>query len=417
MKFKVGTVKSKADITRTGLFKVNFGTTEEGKEINEPVRYVSPYGNNKEGFIALPPVGAQVLVVEAEEVSKKGDVLRGFYYLGSVMGAITGMNQASPLTPTEADNQTPDTSYVDKSSPGQHGPPLATSSVAQIKPEETGWLPERFKDMYDGKGIIPEAMGFANHRADTFKIADRYNNTSKASNPFQDYTIGIESGNGKSIQAVDSPIIDGIVMKNEHRGKDFFIWSSGMSKESTFSQGEWYMRTHGPVNMHSLFNRMHLWIDDGLNIEIENQSTPGKSYGPGENAGPPPFAGGMSVQSGLGSPYEGTRQAQFGNESTGCVQIESRWNNISAKALGDDSVIYVYAPEPNSKVIVETGGTVDISAEKKVTLQSKEAVEIIGETVRISSNSDMDVNARNNIYIDGAQVRMNDTGSTPPPPY
>ena len=224
------------------------------------------------------------------------------------------------------------------------------------------------------------------------------------------------SGAGKRIQAVDSPIVDGIVMTNEHRGKDFFIWSTGNSKESTFSEGEWYMRTHGPVNMHSLFNRMHLWVDDGLNIEITNYSTPNLAYGPGVNAGPKAGSG-MPLSSGLGNPYEGTRRGQFGNDTTGCVQIESLWNNISAKAMADDSVVYVYAPGENTKVIVETGGTVDISAEKKITLQSKEAVEIIGETVRISSNTQMDINATDVVYIDGSQVRLNDTGSTPPPPY
>ena len=412
MKFKVGIVKSKADFSRTGQFKVNFGSVEAGKEIYEPVRYVSPFGNTKEGFIAIPPEGAQVLVVEADKVGATGDILRGNYYMGSVMGAITGGNQASPITSTEAANQTPDTSYNDKSTPGQHGPPLATSSVAQNKPEDSGWLPERLKDAYDAKGIIPEVMGLSNARADALRIASRYNNTSKASVPFQDYTIGIMSGAGKRIQAVDSPIVDGIVMTNEHRGKDYFIWSTGSSKESPFSEGEWYMRTHGPVNMHSLGNCMHLWIDDGLNIEIENRS---KTNGWNDSEG----SGGsvMTVQSGLGSSYENTRQGQVGNETTGCIQLHSHHNNISAKAMADDSVIYVYAPGENTKVIVETGGTVDISAEKKVTLQSKEAVEIIGETVRISSNTQMDINAKDVVYIDGSQVRLNDTGSTPPPPY
>ena len=409
MKLKIGTVKSKADISRTGIFKVSFGLTENGKDLTEDVRYVSPFGNSKEGFIAIPPVGATVLVAHEPDVAVKGNKFRGYFYLGSIMGTITGRNQQA--LPTPPNNKAPSTKYVDKTSQGQHGPPLGPNEVAQIKPEQKGWLPERFKDMYQAKGIMPEAMGFTNHRGDAFKIADRSNNTSKSSNPFQDYAIGIMSGSGKRIQAVDSPIVDGIVMTNEHRGKDFFIWSTGLSPESPFAQGEYHMRTHGPVNLYTLYNRFHIWVEDGLNIEIENKSTPSRSYGPGINGGPPaippaPPVGGLP-NGGLGG-YEATRKGVYGNQTTGCIQILSHYNNVSTKALGDDSVIYIEAPGPNSKVIIDTEGTCDIRARGKLTLQSDTEVEINAPIVDINGSDNLELNGGLVTIDGGEQVRIND---------
>tara|TARA_R110002051_G_scaffold292950_2_gene357885 strand:- start:478 stop:1716 length:1239 start_codon:yes stop_codon:yes gene_type:complete len=403
MQLKTGTVKSKADLSRTGLFKVSFGLSDKGKDLLEDVKYVSPFGNATEGWVAIPPVGARVLVCHEPNVANLGDEFRGYFYLGSIMGAITGVNQQSPTDPEEANKQTPNTDYVPKTKPGQHGPPLGTNQVAQIKESEAGWLPERFRDMYDAKGIIPEVMGFSNHRGDAFKISDRSNNSSKSSDPFQDFAIGLMSGSGKRLQLVDSPIVDGMVYSNEHRGKDFFIWSSGSSPESPFAEGEYHMRTHGPVNLYTLWNRFHIWVEDGLNIEIENKSTPSKSYGPGANAGP---KGGGLPNGGMGG-YESTRKRVYGNETTGCVQILSHWNNISTIALGDDSVIYIEAPGPNSKVIIDTEGTCDIRSKGKLTLQSDTQVEINSPQVTINGSSEVDING-GVVYIDGGDVRLND---------
>jgi len=60
--------------------------------------------------------------------------------------------------------------------------------------------------MYDGKGITPEAIGITNNGGDAFKISERYNSTERSKHPFQDFRVGIMSGNGKRIEAVDSPI-------------------------------------------------------------------------------------------------------------------------------------------------------------------------------------------------------------------
>ena len=59
------------------------------------------------------------------------------------------------------------------------------------------------------------------------------------------------------------------------------------------------------------------------------------------------------------------------------------------------------------KVIVESGGTVDIVAQGKVTLQSNTQVEINSPLVTINGSTDVDING-GVVHIDGGQVRLND---------
>lgn len=398
MELKIGTVKSKADATQTGLFSVAFGAVVNGNEIIEDVHYVSPYGNTQEGAIFIPPVGAQVIVGYEPNATSDGS-LTGYFYLGSVMGAIAGGNQQDRTDSEEKESPTPSNEYVPKNKPGQHGPPLAKDQVATIPEEEYDWLPERFKGIYEGKGVIPEQQGFTNHRGDAVQISSRYNSTSESQDPFQDYSIGIQSGNGKRIQAIDSPTVDGIVMTNEHKGKNYFIWSSSGKTDSPFAEGEYHMRTHGPVNMYTLKNNMRFWVEDGLNLQIYNKSTGSLQYGFfAHSKNPPPGNGG----------YKATRRNRFGNTTTGCIELVSDHNNIHLIAKEDDSVIHLHTPGTNSKIIIDGGGSVDVVAAGKLTLQSDTEVEINAPVVDINGSSSANINGGIVTIDGGPQVRIND---------
>jgi len=393
LRLKVGTVMSQGDVGRTGRFTVAFRLPGELGIQEESVRYVTPYGNREAAFVAIPLANSQVLCAYEDDIVGTGDEVGGYYYLGSVMGDIPGLNAALPEDSSEIEN--PSSDYVSKDKPGLFGPDVQKDQTPMpIQTENPTW-PDAFKDMYEGKGIIPEAIGLTNYRGDAFKITSRYNSSQKNSpDPFQDWRLGMYSGSGKKIELVDSPIVDGIVMSNEHKGKDFFIWSSGMSKDSPFSEGEYHMRTHGPVNLYTLVNNFHIWVEDGLNIEIENKSTPSKSYGPGINADP--TGGGMKAADGGGSntdEYEEGRQGKYGNESTGCIQLKSKYNNISLQASGSDSVVYVEAPGNEAKVIVDCGGSVDIVSQGKATVQSNTEVEVNAPLVDINGSDTVEVTA------------------------
>ena len=384
------------DFTQTGVFKVAFKLASGDNPIEEPVRYVSPYGNNKAAFVGIPPVGSQVLCVYEDAVAEEGDTAKGYYYLGSVMGLIPGSNKSVPRAenpPTES----PPTPYVPKNKPGMAGPDIPEGKAPMTLKKDQGPWPERFKDLYDGKGVVPEKVGFTTMRGDAVTIANRYK-SNKGNKPFQDHKVSLMSGSGKRVELVDSPIVDGIVMTNEHRGKDYLIWSTGMSPQSPFAEGEYHMRTHGPVNLYTLANRFHVWVEDGLNIEVENKSTGSKAYG--DALGGPI----LNASHGLGDPgnggYQASRAGIYGNETTGCIQLWSHHNNISLSALEQDSVINIHTPGIHSRVIVDSAGTVDIVAKRKVTIQSDEEVEINAPIV--------DINGSNTVYIDGGpNVHLN----------
>jgi len=423
VRLKVGTVMSKADFTETGLFKVAFKLGDGKYSRWESVRYVTPYGSDKAAMIMIPEDGSQVLVAYEDEVAKESGMIRGYYYLGSVMGHIPGMNRG--ISPEETEEGTYSTAYVDKDKEGLAGPPIGQGSAARPAggiweqmfgggsgpntPQNWSHWPSRFQRMYDAKGVIPEQYGLETLRGDSWMISNRYKGN-KGQRPYQDHRVGFHSGSGKRLELVDSPIVDGIVMTNEHRGKDFFIWSTGLSNQSPFAAGEYHMRTHGPVNLYTLLNRFHIWIEDGLNIEIENKSTSKSAYGSDLHTNPDgryeaqfnPFADNIPAN-GLGDPgnggYYASRAGKFGNETTGCIQLLSHHNNISLSAMEVDSVIHIHAPGPHSKVIVETGGTVDIIADRKITIQSKEEVEINAPLV--------DINGSDNVYIDGERIDLN----------
>jgi len=415
LRLKTGTVITQADVTQTGKFLVSFKLSDgEGYE-EEPVRYVTPYGNTEAAFVAIPMVGSQVLCAYEDDVASEGDRIKGYYYLGSLMGDIPGTNESLPAPGTEPP---PSNDYVPKDKTGTFGPETGEFETAMQKPEKVPSFPSAFKDMYAGKGIIPEAIGLSNHRGDAFKISSQYDSVSKSKDPFQNYSVGMQSGSGKQFKLVDSPIVNGIVMTNEHKGKDYFIWSSAGSKDSPFSAGEYHMRTHGPVNMYTLSNRFHMWVEDGLNVDIENKSTGKAAYGDTSTNGDGRVDFEGAPSNGLGDPgtggYSG-RKGVFGNETTGCIKLRSHHNNISLEAEAQDSVIFVSAPGPHSRIIVESGGSVDIVAKGKITLQSDIEVEITAPTVDINGSTTVDINGTDVTINGGPNINLNSTPVYDPP--
>jgi hypothetical protein len=425
LRAKIGTVFSNADISKTGRFEVAFYLPGDGvgPPRTESVRYVSPMGNSNQAFIAIPPTGSQVLCLYEDDIGgAAGDMMPGYYYVGSLMGDIPGLNSSIP--PQDIPDKVPDTPYLKKDTPGIKGNPIPKGKVP-MSLNYSPW-PEKFRDMYIAKGVIPEQMGLTNARGDAFMISNRYNAASAgplATLPaLQDHRIGMHSGSGKRFELIDSGIVKGIVMETEHKGQDYFIWSTGSSEESPFSEGEYHMRTHGPVNMYSMNSNYAMWIEDGFNFEIKNNSTARLSYGDGKNGfvmRHPNADGTYEVnwwginkgENGKPVPggYKTTRKGKFGNETTGCVQLVSKHNNISLSALEVDSVIHIHAPGILSKVIIDTGGSVDIVAQGKITLQSKTEVEINAPKIDINAGK---INGENeppgNVYIDGDEVRIND---------
>jgi hypothetical protein len=398
--FKIGTVISNDDLSRSGQFKVAFDTQTGKNPKGEWVRYVSPYGNNKAAFVAIPLPGSVVICAEMSIPGKSGDMYKGYFYLGSIMGVIPGLNARVDFDPEEQ-LPPPSKEYVEKTEVGTHGPPRPYGAAAFVKKEENSPWPPRFRDLYDGKALVPEKIGLHGLREDTLMITNRYR-SNKAKDPFQQHETVLRSGSGKKLALVDSPIVDGLVYSNEHKGKNFFIWSTGNSKMSPFAAGEVHLRTHGPINTYTLESNIHTWVEEGRNIEVENRATGMYSPTGDRSANPALSAGEGEVNGG----YIAGRQGVYGNEDYGCVKIWSHHNNICVSALADDSVVHIDTPGPNSKVIIDCAGTVDIYAKKKITIQSDQEVEITAPVV--------DINGSDTVWIDGGpNVRLNDPHPAP----
>jgi hypothetical protein len=192
------------------------------------------------------------------------------------------------------------------------------------------------------------------------------------------------------------------------QGKEYFIFSTGNSPQSPFSKGEWHMRTHGPVNMYTMANQMHFWVQEGYNLRLENLA-----YGnlaSNDDAGNTPNTKVTNTQAGARA-----RIVDLGHEGYGCVEIRSQHNNIIIEGEADDSVIRINAPGTNTKVIINTGGTVDIVAEQKITLQSNTKIELNAPEININAG-DGDGGGQEspgNVYIDGNEIRLNDQNDPP----
>ena len=131
LRAKIGTVVGNADISKTGKFDVVFKLSTLGKPTSESVQYVSPMGTNKQAFIAIPPRGSQALCIYDDEVSKEGATLQGYYYVGSLMGVIPGLNNAVPVDDNPPE-ESPPGPYLSKDKPGIEGPKIPSGKAPMV---------------------------------------------------------------------------------------------------------------------------------------------------------------------------------------------------------------------------------------------------------------------------------------------
>ena len=106
-----------------------------------------------------------------------------------------------------------------------------------------------------------------------------------------------------------------------------------------------------------------------------------------------------------------SRKGQYGNETTGCIQLKSWYNNISLQASALDSVVYVEAPGNEAKVIVDCGGSVDIVSQGKATIQSNTEVEVNAPLVDINGSTNVEINGTKKVEITAPELSINGTTS------
>ena len=370
MKIYRGTIDSAEDITKSGMLSVNLPISDRPVAVS----YMSPYSNTDSGFFAPPTQAAEVLILQIEIEDDNGDSA-GFYYLGSptdqkrnltsfienekIFRDITSNPQEAETTPLPS----PSVLYKSLGRNENYPPPI----------------PDAAEDAYEADGVNPQVVAFqAPDKANiTFKNQSRPNEDSG----YQNIYSKVESSEGKYIKLIDSPDVNAVKIspsKKTDKGQDVLTFAGVQTEAGTFADGEFRIDTKGPVNHVSRGGSQEIRVEEGRNIEIINNSSGQKAKDKD---------GRRLVKSGgeEGDPTD------VGAEDWGCIKLISKHNNIVIDAQFDDSVIYLNAPGENYKVVVDTNGTVDIMAKKKITLSSEDKIELKAPDIHINSENRVDI--------------------------
>jgi len=405
------TVHSVEDVTKTGKFKVIL--PDDPKPVW--VTYVSPSNNVDGGFFAPPTPSTEVLVLEIDS----GNANRGsggLYYLGAIVG--TNRFLADALD-DEILNSNFTKNPQGAASIKTMGDEIDFTSLG-LDSASPPVFPLWMDDIY-ANDILPSKNAFLGKGNGGIIIADQ--KVGGGSDAWMNATTTLQGGAGKKIELCETPAQDFINIttgQDEALIEDHIILAGKQEavgvEGGTYSAGEFRVDTHGPTNIVSREAGVEIRVLDGRNIEILNNSTGLMSPNPagrkfstigggdakyifeaddiGSETYPPlPQA---SMYQGQGHPDffppgAGVNPLDKGDESYGCVNIVSEYNNINLEALGPDSVIHISAPYSASKIVITTGGTVDIVAEQKVSITSGEKIELNAPYIDINSGIRVDL--------------------------
>ena len=371
MKIYRGTVESAADITKSGFIKVNLPISDDPISVT----YMSPYSNVDSGLFAPPTKTAEVLVLQVETDDDKGDSA-GFYYLGSPVDR--KRNLATFVEDKEIFKNITTNPEAAKTTPLPY-PSVKHKSLGR-EVDLPGPRPDSADDAYEADGVNPQVV--------TLQAPDKANITFKnqarpdPDGGYQNIYSKLESSKGKYIKLIDSPNINAIKISpmkpSDKAGQDVLTFGGDQPETGTISDGEFKVDTKGPINHISRGGGQEIRVQEGRNITLINNSSGDKAKDSN---------GRRTVKSGG---EEGSYQ-DVGAEDWGCVRLVSKWNNIILDAQSDDSVIYLKVPGLNSKVVVDTNGTVDVIAKKKITLSSEDKIELKAPHIHINSEIRTDI--------------------------
>jgi len=371
MKFYRGTVKSSKDVTKSGTISVNLPISDDPVFVT----YVSPYSNVDSGLFAPPTETAEVLVLQIEVDDDKGDSA-GFYYLGSPLDG--KRNLSAFVKDSELFRNTTANPEVAKNTPLPY-PSVKHKSLGRDV-DFPGPHPDSADDAYEADGVNPQVV--------TLQAPDKANITFKnqtrpdPDQGYQNIYSKLESSKGKYMKLIDSPNVNAIKISpmkpSDKEGQDVITFAGTQPESGTIADGEFRVDTKGPINHTSRGGGQNITVQEGRNIILKNNASGQKSKDP---------QGRRLVRSGGDEgPYW-----DVGAEDWGCVKLISKYNNIVIDAQFQDSVIYLKAPGLNSKVVVDTSGTVDVIAKKKITLSSLERIELKAPYININSGIRTDI--------------------------
>lgn len=297
MLIKLAEVKDNTDLSRRGVFRVQ----EESYAGTIPVKYVTPYwASFNGGFVAIPEVGSLVLICQPEN-----DL--GWYYLGSVYNT----RRASALA--------------------EEGDLIKERDI----------LPDA--QIYKARGI-PQRQTFLSPRKNGLILSDEYNPD------YFNIKTTLRSSTGKRFELIDSPLIDAIIMRNEHHDHIKISTTANGSHAARTIEAE----TQGPVRVISRESSIDVHVEDGKEINITNHST-------------------------------GAKRISEEDSTPGNINIYSRNRDINLTVDADDGVIYLQSTGQNSHIVLVSEGTIDIQGKKGVNITSQNGdVTVQGQTINLN---------------------------------
>ena len=211
MKIIVAEVNDTVNFVADGSFYV---TTHEN---NSPIKvqYVSPYLNGVGGFVAIPDKGSRVLICQPDNDEF-------WYYLGS----------------------TPNFGFSGKSEGA-----VKNSTI----------LPDPL--MYDARNL-PQRYIFTSPKGNSLILSDSYNPD------YFNVKAELRSAAGKALKLIDSPLVDCVILENEH-GDKIKITSKANGSNSPRAVE---IECKGDINLVTREGSMNLRIVDGKELNIINTS-------------------------------------------------------------------------------------------------------------------------------------------------
>lgn len=421
MKVYRAIVEDNMDLNRRGT------VTAHVPELDElvSVEYMSPLMNMDSGFFAPPTPASEILILYMEtERSKEG----GYYYLGSLSNR-RFLSDFIEKETFEGEDWIKDPGGAKKVSLFGVARPEGSDSTRYPN------LPVDFHDAYANE-VTPSKMGMLyKGRSGLVMIHQKKG----GDDPWLNIVTRLQSTTGKRIDLIDTPSLDHILITTgkDKSGIEDSIKLAGPqdsigAEGNIIQSGEFNVTSRGPTKILSKRNGIELKTGkSGLNIELINNSNGFLSPSPkgrkmtGLGGGdaypilwnemeedylgqqisvpsvegdalrdkwepPLPLASVMAADQlhpDIAKPGTGGNPMDKGSEDWGCVNIKSKWNNINLEAEGVDSVIHINAPGPLTKVVVTTGGTVDIVATGKISLTSATKIELNAPHVDINTPS------------------------------
>lgn len=420
MKIYRATVSNVGDLNKSGKFSVKIPELLD----DVTVTYVSPSNNLGKGIFFPPSLNSEVLVLNLP-VTGPG-VGAGWYYLGSLVGSLSvgGTLDTAQLSK----DYTRDPLSAEFAPLGPTEIKYNTSfGMDDVSPPT---LPLPFQDTYADE-VTPTKVGMSDSANNALILMDQERNDGGDS--WINVKARLQSGSGKRIDLVDTPAQDFIKIttgKSDGGGEDFLLLGGKQTgigaTTNNIQSGEFRVDSHGPTNIASRDRGIELRAE-GLNINIINNAdglfapdadgryiidTGGKDpYWPLEDDPefpnessiypPLPKPSLVSAPTGNAHPFgkggppgakpDGGNPLDKGGEKYGNVNIRSEWNNINIEGRGLDSVIHLNVPWYWGKVVVTTGGTVDIIATQKVSITSGESIELNAPYIDINSSIRTDI--------------------------